>query len=58
MIEDFCYSIKDSEETGILLREIRGNGAFRILKDRVYALALVWIWFCIVIAGSVINKLR
>ncbi|GAA0603608.1 hypothetical protein GCM10009001_20800 [Virgibacillus siamensis] len=45
MIEDFCYSLKDSQERDTLLRVIRGKGAFRRFKDTIIDFGLRQRWF-------------
>lgn len=45
MIEEFCFSVTDSKSKETLLRSIRGKGAFRRFKDKVFDLDLEQDWF-------------
>ncbi|WP_010529177.1 UPF0158 family protein [Lentibacillus jeotgali] len=45
MIEDFCFSIKDSNAQDKLLHAIRGKGAFRRFKDMIIDLDLEKDWY-------------
>jgi len=45
MMEDFCFSIKDSNAQNKLLHTIRGKGAFRRFKDMIIDLDLAEDWY-------------
>lgn len=45
MMEDFCFTVKDSDARKTLLQDIRGKGAFRRFKDRVSELGIVEDWY-------------
>ncbi|MFD2759932.1 UPF0158 family protein [Lentibacillus juripiscarius] len=45
MIEDFCFSVKDSKAQEKLLRIICGKGAFRRFKDEIIDLDLEDDWY-------------
>ncbi|MFD1363577.1 UPF0158 family protein [Lentibacillus salinarum] len=45
MMEDFCFSIKDSKAQDKLLHAIRGKGAFRRFKDMIIDLDLEEDWY-------------
>ena len=35
IVEDFCQTVSDQQKQDILLRAIKGNGAFRRFKDTI-----------------------
>ena len=45
MMEDFCYSIKDSRLSNQLSQQIRGSGAFRRFKDKIHDLGIAEEWY-------------
>lgn len=45
MMEDFCFSVSDPKAKDILLRAIKGKGAFRRFKDRAFDLDLIEKWY-------------
>jgi len=45
IMERFCLSIPDGKVSDILLRKIRGSGAFRRFKDTIYQYNLEPDWF-------------
>ncbi|RCW78896.1 uncharacterized protein UPF0158 [Halanaerobium sp. DL-01] len=45
IMEDFCYSVEDEELREELLYAIRGNGAFRMFKDKIYQYDLEDQWY-------------
>ena len=45
IMERFCLSISDGKVSDVLLRKIRGSGAFRRFKDAVYQYGIENDWF-------------
>jgi hypothetical protein len=45
IIERFCLSIPDDKVSDVLLRKIRGSGAFRRFKDTIYQYSIENDWF-------------
>ncbi|MEC5425458.1 UPF0158 family protein [Virgibacillus sp. C22-A2] len=45
MIENFCLTVKDPKAQGLLLRAIRGKGAFGRFKDQAFDLGLEQDWY-------------
>lgn len=45
IMEDFCYSIEDEELREEFLYAIRGNGAFRMFKDKIHQYDLEDQWY-------------
>jgi Uncharacterised protein family (UPF0158) len=45
IIERFCLSIPDGKVSDVLLRKIRGSGAFRRFKDTIYQYGIENDWF-------------
>jgi hypothetical protein len=45
MMEEFCISVKDPKSRDILLRAIRGKGAFRRFKDKIPDVGLQQDWY-------------
>jgi len=45
IMEDFCYSIEDEELSEELLYAIRGNGAFRMFKEKIYQYEIEDDWY-------------
>lgn len=45
MMEEFCFSVQDSKSQEALLRAIRGKGAFRRFKDKVFNVGLEQDWY-------------
>lgn len=45
LMERFCRSFPDDKVSDILLREIRGSGAFRRFKDTIYQYGIENDWF-------------
>jgi len=45
IMEQFCWTVKDEELRGLLLRAIRGRGAFRRFKDMIYRYGIEDEWY-------------
>ncbi|MBB6731372.1 UPF0158 family protein [Cohnella zeiphila] len=45
MIEDFSYQLANERHSSVLLDAIRGRGAFRRFKDKVYDLGIEKDWY-------------
>lgn len=45
MMENFCYSLPDEDIGNELLSSIRGKGAFRRFKEKIYYLGLEDKWY-------------
>ena len=45
IIERFCFSVPDGKVSDVLLRKIRGSGAFRRFKDTIYQYGIENDWF-------------
>jgi Uncharacterised protein family (UPF0158) len=45
IMERFCLSIPDDKVSNVLLRKIRGSGAFRRFKDTIYQYGIEDDWF-------------
>ena len=45
IIERFCFSVPDGKVSDVLLRKIRGSGAFRRFKDTIYRYGIEQDWF-------------
>ena len=45
IIERFCLSVPDGKVSDVLLRKIRGSGAFRRFKDTIYQYGIEDDWF-------------
>lgn len=45
IMERFCLSIPDGKVSDVLLRKIRGSGAFRRFKDTIYEYGIENDWF-------------
>ena len=45
IVERFCLSISDGKVRDVLLRKIRGSGAFRRFKDTIYLYGIENDWF-------------
>ena len=45
IMERFCLSVPDGKVSDVLLRKIRGSGAFRRFKDTVYQYGIENDWF-------------
>ena len=45
IMERFCLSVPDGRVSDVLLRKIRGSGAFRRFKDTIYQYSMEADWF-------------
>lgn len=45
IIERFCYSLSDQNQRNVLLRAIRGSGAFRRFRDNIERLGITQKWY-------------
>ena len=45
IMERFCLSVPDGKVSDVLLRKIRGSGAFRRFKDTIYQYGIEEDWF-------------
>lgn len=45
IMQRFCLSVADTKVSDVLLRKIRGSGAFRRFKDALYQYGIENIWF-------------
>jgi hypothetical protein len=45
IMEDFCFTVHDERKQDLLLRSIKGKGAFRRFKDKIMDFGLVDKWY-------------
>ena len=45
IMENFCSSVEDPQVRDLLLRQIRGSGAFRRFKDTIYSFGIEKDWY-------------